>query len=302
MTVMADQAAALRQLMEGSAPAADPARSALSSAEPAPKRRARVVTIASGKGGVGKTNIAVNLAIRLSMLGRKVVLMDADLGAANADVLCNVVPMGTLAHVVAGKRSLRDVLIKAPGDFFLAPGASGLARMADLDEPQRVRLVEQMRELEEQTDLLMIDVSAGVSPNVVSFALGSDQLLVVTGPEPTAITDAYALIKVVCRHEQRPNIAVLVNMVRDAAEARAVFVRLDATCRKYLRMAPRYAGHVCFDPRVSEAVRKRRPFVLDYPKCDAGQCITHLAHRMDRHACVKRRTGLIARMTSWLKP
>lgn len=291
-----DQAQALRRLVEQGG---EPRRLPRGTGSPA--RRARIVAIASGKGGVGKTNIAVNLAIRLSSLGRKVVLLDADLGTANADVLCNIVPNGTLAHVVAGRRNIGDIMVKAPGGFFLIPGASGLAQMAALAQSERDRLMTQIEHIESVADMIMIDTGAGVSPNVISFAVAADQLLVVTSPEPPAITDAYALIKVVCRHEKRPNVAVLVNMVRDAEEARSVFNRIDATCRKYLKIAPRFAGHVLTDARVPLAVRRRRPFVIESPNADASTCISQLAHRMDRHACEPRSTGLLQRMTQWLR-
>jgi flagellar biosynthesis protein FlhG len=264
-------------------------------------RRARLVAVTSGKGGVGKTTVAVNLAIRLSAMGRRVVLFDADLGMANADVLCNVTAPCTLAHVVAGRRSLEDAIVEAPGGFRLVPGASGLARIASLSEFERSRLLQELRRLEADSDLILIDTAAGLSPNVLSFALGSDQLLVVTTPEPTAITDAYAIIKTLRRQRSDLEANVLVNMVRDADEGRAVFGRIDAVCRRFLELNVRYAGHVVHDARVMMAVRHRRPFVLENPHGDAARCVTQLAHRMDRHA-IEQPTGpgLIRRMASWL--
>lgn len=262
--------------------------------------RARVVAIASGKGGVGKSNIAVNLAIRLSSMGRRVVLLDADLGTANADVLCNINPTGDLAHVVAGRQTLNEAIVEAPGGFGLIPGASGLAQMAALGEFERMRLIQQVRQLEKEYDLVLIDTGAGVSPNVLSFALAADQLLVVTTPEPTAVTDAYAVIKIITRQQRDCDVRVLVNMVKDTDEARSVFKRIDAVCRRFLNLSTLYAGHVVSDPRVSVAVRRRRPFILDSPNCDASSCINQLAHRMDRHAIEPRGDGLLRRMAMWL--
>ena len=261
--------------------------------------RAKVVAVTSGKGGVGKTNIAVNLAIRLSEMGRKIILIDADLGTANADVLCNLAPGGNLAHVVAGRKTLSDALVPAPGGFNLIPGASGLAQMAALGEYERNQLIDQIQHLQTQADLIIIDTGAGVSPNVLSFALGADQILVVTTPEPTAVTDAYAAIKTARRQKENLDVSVLVNMVQGDEEGRQVFGRIESVCRKFLDMNIRYAGHVDADARVGLAVRRRRPFVLENPSCPASVCIGRLAHRMDRLASEPREEGLLKRMAVW---
>ena len=153
-----------------------------------PTALARTLAITSGKGGVGKTTVAVNLAAQLARLGQRVVLLDADLGTANADVLCNIVPSSTLAHVVAGRRTLQDTIVKAPGGFSLIPGASGLAQMAALNERERSRLLEQLQVLEAEADLVLIDTGAGVSPNVLGFLVAAHEVLVVTSPEPPSRT------------------------------------------------------------------------------------------------------------------
>ena len=214
-------------------------------------RRARIVAITSGKGGVGKSNIAVNLAIRLSKMGRKVVLLDADLGTANADVLCNLSHDHGLARVVAGRSTLSQAMIEAPGGFHLIPGASGLAQIAALGEYERVGLIEQVRQLEDLYDLILIDTGAGVSPNVLSFLLSADQLLVVTTPEPTAVTDAYAVIKIVARRRNDVDVRVLVNMAKDSDEGRTVFKRIDAVCRQFLDLTTQYAQAMWPVTRVS---------------------------------------------------
>lgn len=301
--MLLDQAQELRALVEKSkaqSAAADGRSAAV--AEPGPARRARVIAIASGKGGVGKSNVCVNLAIRLSQMGRRVVLLDADLGTANADVLCNLPPGRNLAHVVAGRQTLQDAIVEAPGGFRLVPGASGLANMAALSEFERRRLVDQLQQLDDNADLVLIDTGAGVSPNVLTFLGSADQQLIVATPEPTAITDAYAVIKTLCRKadRQRIDVTVLVNMARSEREARKVFDRLDAVCRRFLKVEPRYAGHLLHDPHVGNAVRRRLPFVLSAPQCDAAEGIGHLAHRLDRHARERRASGLIHRLTSWL--
>src|SRR5437764_7213932 len=246
MTLMMDQAAQLRSLASamnggGTKPAASPSAAASAAAPPVMlevRPRASVIAITSGKGGVGKSNIAVNLAIKLAEAGKHVVLLDADLGLANADVLCNIDLPHNLSHVIARKKELKDVMVKTPGGFYLVGGASGLARMADLSDQDRQRLVDALGELERQCDIILIDTGAGISPNVLSFARAADHVLVVTTPEPTAITDAYAVVKVLSRDREidlgdredrdgsERRISLLVNQVRSASEAKVVYGRI----------------------------------------------------------------------------
>jgi flagellar biosynthesis protein FlhG len=260
----------------------------------------RVLAVASGKGGVGKTNVAVNLAARLATMGRRVLLMDADLGLANADVLANVQTDANLAHVIAGRRSLEQVLREGPGGFTLLPGASGLAQMAALSEFERARVLQMMRQINADYDLVLVDTGAGISPNVLSFLLAADETLVVTTPEPTSITDAYALIKAVSRRRENAKISLLVNMVRDRIEARQVFDRINAVTRRFIGLSLQDAGYLVTDGRVGAAVRQRTPFVLMDPECAASMCITRLAHKLDRHAAEPRNSGLLRRVASWL--
>ena len=269
------------------------------------KRRARIIAVSSGKGGVGKTTMAVNLAVQLTRMKRKVVLLDADLGTANADVICNVAPSNNLAHVVAGRKTIEQAIVQAPGGFELVPGASGLAQIANLSEFERIRLLQQIKKLEDTRDIILIDTGAGVSPNVLSFIAAADELLLVTTPEPTAITDAYAVLKTLSRQVDMgsgkgPELRLLVNMARDEAEGKLIYDRISAVCKKFLNLAPRYAGHVIADPRVQLSIRRRKPFVLDVPNTVAASCMNQLAHRMDRHATEPPSAGLLRRMAAWL--
>jgi len=260
----------------------------------------RAVAITSGKGGVGKTNIGVNLAVKLAGMGRNVVLMDADLGTANVDVLCGLQTTCNLAHVVAGRRKLSEAIVAGPNGVKIVPGASGLAQMAALGSAERARLIDSFRALEDESDLMLIDTGAGIGPNVLGFLASCDEQLVVTTPEPTAVTDAYAVIKTLAHRigPQTMDVRLLVNMVRSEAEAREVFGRIDGVARRFLGVPLRFAGYLTHDPRVTDAVIRRRPFVLEYPGSSAAQCISRLAHRFDRHASEPKPGGLLARLTS----
>lgn len=277
----ADQAAHLRSLMRA-------------------RSRATVIAITSGKGGVGKSNIAVNLAVTFAGAGKEVVLLDADLGLANADVLCNLNLPFNLSHVIARKKDVRDVLYKAPGGFRLIGGASGLARMADLTEFDRQRLVNGLAELEQNADIILIDTGAGISPNVLSFTRAADDVLVVTTPEPTAVTDAYAMVKVISKDNQPRRVSLLVNQARNATEAQVVYERIATVAKKFLSVNVLDAGHVLSDPEVPTAVRKRTPFVIGSPRCPASQGVSQLAMRLAQGVSVQPDSGgFFNRMSRW---
>lgn len=260
---------------------------ALQQFKPAPRplgRRAKTIAITSGKGGVGKTNLSVNLAARFAQAGKATVLLDADMGLANADVLCGLELRHNLAHVIARRMQLVDVIAEAPGGFRLIGGASGLSTMADLPAAEHKRLLSSLADLERSCDLILIDTGAGISQNVLSFTRAADQVLVVTTPEPTAIADAYATIKVICREraggDRRP-ISLVVNQVKSATEARRVFERVAKVVHDFLGVDLGDAGFLPADPAVGKAVRKRSPFLLSYPRCAASVCITRLAMRLE---------------------
>ena len=296
-TPATDQAQQLREMMrqsqgESAQPAQQPRApqreimppaTAADRPRPIGGRRAKVIAITSGKGGVGKTNLAVNLAARFAQAGKRVVLLDADMGLANADVLCGLDLRHNLAHVIARRMRLADVMADGPGGFKLIGGASGLARMADLPDAEHQRLVESLVELERSFEIILIDTGAGISPNVLSFTRAADQVLVVTTPEPTAITDAYATIKVILRErgpgDNRP-LSLLVNQVRSATEARAVFERVAKVAREFLGVNVEDGGYLPHDPTVGRAVRARSPFLLSHPSSAASVCVTRLAMRL----------------------
>jgi flagellar biosynthesis protein FlhG len=300
MTAISDQAEELRRIMASQRQTETPVRKRTS--------RARVIAITSGKGGVGKSNVSVNLAVKFASCGKEVVLLDADLGLANADVLCNVDLPCNLAHVIARRKTLTEVMVRAPGGFGLIGGASGLARMADLTDYDRQRVVDSLAELEDQTDLIIIDTGAGISPNVLSFTRAADHVIVVTTPEPTAITDAYAMIKVLSRNraeagglvKERP-ISLLVNQARTPEEAKVVYERIASVARQFLSVQVLYAGHVSTDPQVPASVRKRMPFMLNAPDSPASICIGAVASRLEGSIGPIEEGGFFKRMLKWVK-
>ena len=243
-------------------------------------RNCHTIAVASGKGGVGKSNIALNLSVLLSAAGNRVALLDADLGLANLDVLIDTPVRANLAHVVAGQRTLRDIVIDLPCGVQLVPGASGLARMADLNEFQRAKLLDELSAVEDENDVIIVDTGAGIGKNVLTFAAGADTVVVVATPEPTSITDAYALIKVLIRQKCQGRVSLLVNFATDRNEARATFNRIATVAREFLGVAIYDAGYILTDPKVAAAVRKRQPWVLAYPRCQASRCLAALATRL----------------------
>lgn len=275
-----------------------------------PGPRAKVITISSGKGGVGKTNTCVNLAVALAQAGRRTTVLDADLGMANADVLCGLSPTRRLEHYVGvsdlapagrprtpvdaaalARRSLRDLAVEAPGGFRLIPGAVGVARMASLAGRERARLMAGLLELERDSDLLLVDTGAGLGREVISFLHIADVAIIVATPEPTSIADAYALIKcarVTEASDERAHrlradpsasarLMLVVNQAADAREAAAVHARIAGVCEKFLRLRLPLLGYVTQDARVAAAVRRRTPVLLDSATCPASRDLRSLA-------------------------
>ncbi len=244
-----------------------------------PTRRARAIAVASGKGGVGKTNLAVNLGIALVRLGRRVILVDVDIGLANADVLLGIQPRFNLGNVLAGEVGALDALVPCPGGIQLLAGSSA-SSFSDLSEAERSFLSSSFRQLEACADFIIIDTGAGISRNVIEFCRASEEVLVVTTPEPTAITDGYALVKAIAREKGHGRIRLVVNQALDRVEAGRVSERLRAVSRRFLGIEVDNLGYVLLDERVRAAVRRRKPFVLETPRAPAAVCIRGIAERI----------------------
>jgi flagellar biosynthesis protein FlhG len=257
-----DQAEALRRLVE-------------------PEARATTIAITSGKGGVGKTSIAVNLAIALAAREARVFLVDADLGLANADLLLGMPCRRNLAHVLSGACTLADVMVPGPAGLRLVPGASGLEQLANLSEFERHHLLAQLEKLERECDYLILDLGAGVGRNVIGLAAWADHVLVVTTPEPPALADAYATVKLLALHNRAADIEAVVNQAFSRAEARQTYERLAGVASRFLGLPLTFAGYVLSDEAVARAVRARQPFMISDPGCNASACVRALA----RHYC-----------------
>ncbi len=245
-------------------------------------RRARILAVTSGKGGVGKSNVAANLGICLQASGKNVMLLDADLGLANLDVLLNVRSRYTLAHVISGRRSIEDVVQPAPGGVQLVCGGSGLKELTELGDFQRKRILQEITTLENQADMIIVDTGAGISSNVLSFCEASDHTLVVATPEPASITDAYAMIKCLSRAHTGIKISLLVNMAQNRNQAKMVYQRLAETVSRFLSVVVYDAGYILYDNRLASAVSRCEPVVLAYPRSQASYCFLALAGKLSR--------------------
>lgn len=264
------------------------------------EQTAKVLAVTSGKGGVGKSNVAANLAICLAAAGKDVILLDADLGLANLDVILNVKLRHNLAEVIGGRRQLDEIVQTGPGGIRLIGGASGLTQMADLSRFQQRQIVEQMSSLEGQADVIVIDTGAGISDDVVCFCESSHHTIVVTTPEPPSITDAYAMIKALAANHTGVKISVLVNMVESRAEAKKVYERLAGVAKRFLSLVVYDAGYVLRDEHVVQAVRQREPVVLCHPRCQASYCFMALASKIGRAGRGSiRQDGFFRKVVNW---
>ncbi len=241
----------------------------------------KVITVTGGKGGVGKTNIAANLAIAMCMLGRRVMLLDADLGLANVDVLLGLQPAHSLADVVTGERRLQDVIVSGPAGVRVIPGASGLAEMASLSPAQHAGIIHAFSELNEDLDALIVDTAAGISDGVLRFCAAANEVLVVVCDEPTSITDAYALIKVLSTEHQVTRFRIITNMTHQGGDGRSLFEKLLRVSERFLQVTLDHAGSVPYDDRVWRAVQLQSPFVTAFPSSLAAGALKKLAQRAD---------------------
>ena len=240
-----------------------------------------VIAVTGGKGGVGKTSIAVNLAIALSRTGSKVCLFDGDTSLANINVMLGLYPAFTLEHLFTGERSIQEIVVTGPEGIQIVPGASGIASCVELDVGQQQRLVTSIRSIEKHYDYLVIDTAAGIGPTVLHFIAASQVAVIVITPEPTSLTDAFSLLKVLKRRGYRRKVQVIVNMAMTPSQAKKAYSRFSQAVDKYLKLRTEYLGSVWMDESMRNAVSTQRPVAL-FPKTDpSARCFYRMAETLD---------------------
>jgi flagellar biosynthesis protein FlhG len=242
--------------------------------------KATVLAVTSGKGGVGKTNVTINVAIAMARLGLRVGVLDADFGLGNIDVLLGLAPGAHVGHVVAGEKALPDVVVRGPHGITIIPASSGLQSMTALSDVQRNRLLRALDEACCDLDFLLIDTAAGISDNVMDMLRLAERVVLVTSLEPSAIVDAYALTKVLTGSDAAKEIGVVVNGAPNAQEAGLAFRQLDTATRRFLNRSLSYYGHVADDPAVRESVLVQRAIVDHLPQSPASRCYRIVASRL----------------------
>lgn len=272
-----DQAAKLRQLVVESKDAS--IKRPVAEAQ----KHAKIIAVASGKGGVGKTNLSVNLAIELSRKGKKTALVDLDLGLANVDILLNLTTPFTLEHVVLGFKKIEDIIVRGPEGLSIVPGGSGLPALAELTDSQRSSFIENFYRLAAEYDVIILDTAAGISENVLRFAMAADEVLVVTTEEPTAVTDAYALMKVLSTRNKAIKMNMAFNMVRNRSHTNKSFTNIRRVVKQFLGIEVGLTGMIDYDSAVNHAIMKRRPFVLQYPFSGASKSLRAVAKEIIRN-------------------
>lgn len=236
----------------------------------------RVIAVTSGKGGVGKTNLSVNLGLTLARMQKRVFLFDADLGLANVDVLLGLTPAHTLYDVLYRGKRLEEIMVSAPFDMRIIPGGAGIQELANLDSSQRARLIDMLSYLR-NAEFLLIDTGAGISRNVLGFVAAAREVILVVTPEPTSLTDAYSLIKILARYKIHNEITLVVNRATSEREAGEAAAKLQLVCRKFLKFGVRHIGSIAEDPVVVRAVKTQEPFVLTEPHSPAAREVQSIA-------------------------
>ena len=268
---MVDQAADLRKIMEVND--YNPNNQA---------KNTRIIAITSGKGGVGKTNIAINLGIAYAKIGKKVIVMDADLGLANVNVCLGIIPKYNLFQLIKKQKRMKDIIIDTDYGIQIVAGASGFSKIANLTDEERISFVKEINTLS-YADIIIVDTGAGVSKNVISFIMASDEAIIITTPEPTAITDAYGIIKIIATEIDNPNLELklIVNRINSFSEGRRVAERVISIAGQFLNVKVENLGMIYDDQIVSQGVIRQVPFMSIDEKSKASVGIKHIVSRLE---------------------
>lgn len=265
-----DQAGVLREMKENVVPPAIGQE----------RHKTRVIAVTSGKGGVGKTNITANFAYILSKMGKRTLLLDADAGLANIDVILGITPKYNLHHVLCGEKTLLEAVVEGPGGVRILPAASGIPEMAELSKGQKFTLLEEIEDLDEDFDFMLIDTAAGIAANVMYFNMAAGEIIVVASPEPTSLTDAYALIKVLYQGYAVRRFTLLVNMAVDSSEAGRVYTRLSNATNHFLDLPIEYLGYIPHDQNVPKAVKKQKLLSEAFPDSKASKSMSDIVKEL----------------------
>lgn len=268
-----DQASGLRKLKDE---IALPTKASISVVK---KSSAKIYAVSSGKGGVGKTTVTVNLAIALAKANKKVLVLDGDLGLANINVILGIIPKFTLYHVIKGHKSLQEVVLETAEGIDIIPGASGYSQLADLDSTARESLIQNIMEINDY-DYILIDTGAGIGSIVISLILAADEVLIVTTPEPTSITDSYGLIKSITNRNKDFKLNVVINKAKDELEGKKVARRVIDISQKFLNVLPFEIGLIYRDEEVERSILAQKPFLITAPRSKASDCMMRLSQQI----------------------
>ncbi len=254
-------------------------------------RPVKVIAIASGKGGVGKTNVTVNIGVALAAQGKEVLLLDADLGLANIDVMLGLHPQYNLLHVLDGSKSLNDIIVEGPSGLKIIPAASGIQKMAELSPAEHAGMIQAFSDMDQHIDILLIDSAAGIADSVISFTRAAQEVIIVVCDEPASITDAYALIKLLSKEYDLEHFHIIANMTRSVEEGRELFNKISLVCERFLDVNLDFMGIVPFDEDLRRAVKKQRSVVDFLPRSKSATAFTHLAKKVEHWPVQKQPRG-----------
>lgn len=261
-------------------------RNLIKNQEEQKKTTATVITVTSGKGGVGKSNTSVNLAIQMQNLGKRVIILDADFGLANVEVMFGIRPAFSLADLIFKNKQLKDIIAEGPRGIGVISGGSGIQEMANLTKYQIENLTSKLYELDQLADIIIIDTGAGISDAVMEFVINSSEVVLVATPEPTSITDAYALLKAIDRRtdfDKNRMVHMLTNRVDSDREGKELFSKLNSVVTHFLEVKIHYIGSIPQDSNVSKAVMRQIPFSIAYPNSPATKAVAEIALKMMGH-------------------